>query len=152
MNWSICVNFALMVLRFALCLVSVLYLVSCHKNQQNPVPNIPIDITIDLGLPSYYALQGVSGYAYVNGGSRGIIVYRKALDQFVAFDRHSPADPNGSCPLPLYPNPSNFLELLDSCSSAKFSLYDGSPITDCPYGLRQYATQYNGANSLRIYN
>lgn len=138
--------------RFVVILVASLVWVSCRKNTNNPVPNVPVDVTIDLGLPSYYALQGVSGYAFVNGGSRGIIVYRKALDQFVAFDRHSPADPNGSCPLPLYPKPSNFLELIDSCNSARFSLYDGSPITDCPYGLRQYATQYNGANSLRIYN
>ena len=94
-----------MLQRTLIFLVTLMFLVSCHKNNQNPVPNIPVDITIDLGLPSYYSLQGVSGYAYVNGGSRGIIVYRKSLDEFVAFDRHSPKDVEGTCPLPLYPNP-----------------------------------------------
>jgi hypothetical protein len=141
-----------MVQRFAIVLVAFLLFASCRKNNQNPVPNVPVDVTIDLGLPSYYNLQGVSGYAYVNGGSRGIVVYRKSLDEFVAFDRHSPADPEGTCTFPLYTNPNNFLELLDSCNSAIFSLYDGSAVANSNFGLRQYATQYNGANSLHIYN
>ena len=138
--------------RIAFIIVSLLIVQSCGKNNQNPVPNVPVDVTIDLGLPSYFSLQGVSGYAYVNAGSRGIIVYRKSINEFIAFDRHSPADPEGTCPLPLYPNPNNFLELTDSCNAASFSLYDGSPISNSEFGLRQYATQYNGANSLRIYN
>ena len=128
------------------------FLFGCGKNRQNPVPNIPLDITIDINLPSYNALQGVGSYSYVTGGSRGIIVYRKSLGEFVAFDRHSPADPNGTCPQPLYPDNANFLQLKDSCNNATFSLYDGSPISNSEFGLRQYATQFNGTNLLRIYN
>ena len=101
---------------------------SCLKNNQNPVPSIPFDITIDTNLPSYYQLQGVGSWTYVNGGSRGIIVYRRTIDEFVAFDRHSPMDPNGTCFLPLFPDQDNFLQLKDTCSSARFSLYDGGPI------------------------
>ena len=59
-----------------------------------------------------------------------------------------PADPEGSCPQPLIPDTSNFLQLNDSCSGAKFSLYDGSPISGSDYGLRQYQTVYNGSNIL----
>ncbi|NBW83641.1 hypothetical protein EBR21_18000, partial [bacterium] len=73
----------------------------------HPVPFVPVDITIDIQLPSYSDLQGVGGWTYLNGGSKGIIVYRKGIDEFVAFDRHSPADVNGSCPLPLYPDEQN---------------------------------------------
>ena len=133
-------------------LVTLLSVLSCGKNNKNPVPNLPVDVTIDLGFPSYSALQGVSGYTYVNGGSRGIIVYRKSLNEFVAFDRHSPADIEGTCVEPLYPDANNFLELIDSCNNARFSLYDGSHISNSEYGLRQYATQYNGSNILRIFN
>ena len=138
--------------RWILILVTSLSVLSCGKNNQNPVPNVPVDVTIDLSFPSYSSLQGVSGYTYVNGGSRGIIVYRKSSDEFVAFDRHSPADIEGTCFEPLYPDANNFLELIDSCNNARFSLYDGSPISNSEYGLRQYATQYNGSNILRIYN
>ncbi len=130
----------------------LLVLSGCNKNNQHPVPYVPFDFTINLDLPSYFSLTGVGGYAYVPGGSRGIVVYRRAIDEFVAFDRHSPEDPNATCPLPLYADPDNFLQLIDSCSSTRFSLYDGSPMTDSKYGLRQYQTMYNGTNSLRIYN
>jgi hypothetical protein len=124
----------------------------CNKNKIHPVPNIPFDITIDINLPSYNALIGVGSYAYLNGGSRGIIVYRRNIDEFVAFDRHSPVDADGSCPEPLYPDPDNFLMLIDSCGPAKFSLFDGSPVEGSEFGLRQYQTIYNGTNLLRIYN
>ena len=125
---------------------------SCIKNNNNPVPSIPFDITIDINLPSYNQLQGVGAWTYVVGGSRGIIVYRRSMDEFVAFDRHSPMDPNGTCFLPLFPDQDNFLQLKDTCSNAIFSLYDGGPISGSNYGLRQYATQFNGSNLLRIYN
>jgi hypothetical protein len=123
----------------------------CRKNKYHPVPNIATDITIDINLPSYIALTGVSGWAYVNGGSKGIIVYRRATDEFIAYDRHSPADPEGTCG-PLTPDPDNFLTLVDSCNAATFSLYDGSPQSNSEFGLRVFQTSWNGSSSLRIYN
>ncbi|MEN9995049.1 MAG: hypothetical protein RL762_1706 [Bacteroidota bacterium] len=135
-----------------LCLGFLLLSAKCNNQNQHPVPFVPVDVTIDIQLPSYSDLQGVGGWTYLNGGSRGIIVYRKGIDEFVAFDRHSPADPDGSCPLPLYPDAQNFLQLKDSCNNAVFSLYDGSPVSNSIYGLRQYATQFNGNNLLRVYN
>ncbi len=125
----------------------------CKKTSKNhPVPYVVTDKTIDITLPSYSELMNVGGYCYVTGGSRGIIVYRKSTDEFVAWDRHSPNDPNGTCPTPLTPNPDNFLELDDPCSDGKFSLYDGSPISSSDWGLRQYIAVWNGSNQLRIYN
>lgn len=136
-----------------ICCFGILLLSSkCNNQNQNPVPFVPVDVTIDIQLPSYSNLQGVGGWTYLNGGSRGIIVYRKGIDEFVAFDRHSPVDVSGTCPLPLYPDSQNFLQLKDSCNNAVFSLYDGSPVSNSIYGLRQYATQFNGNNLLRVYN
>ena len=141
-----------MKLRFILFLFTLLMITSCNKNSNHPVPNIPFDITINMTLPSYSALNGVGGYAFVNGGSKGIIVYRRGIDDFVAFDRHSPADIAGSCTQPLTPDDDNFLVLIDSCNNASFSLYDGSPILNSDFGLRMYATAWNGNESLRIFN
>jgi hypothetical protein len=141
-------------MKFVLFLVitTILLASSCNKNGVNPVPNIPFDITIDITLPSYSNLTGVGGWTYVNGGSRGLIVYRRAIDEFVAFDRHSPADPEGTCFLPLFPDSDNFLQLKDTCNNAAFSLYDGSPVSNSQFGLRQYRTVFNGTDLLRIYN
>jgi hypothetical protein len=88
----------------------------------------------------------------VTGGSKGIIVYRRSVDEFIAFDRHSPADINGDCATPLTPDTNNYLQLNDICNNATFSLYDGSPISNSEYGLRQYQTSWNGNELLRIYN
>lgn len=126
-------------------------IISCKKNKINPVPSIPFDITIYLNLPSYSALESVGSWVYVNGGSKGIVVYRKSVDEFVAFDRHSPAN-DGLCEFPLTTNPDNFLQLDDSCTNAAFSLYDGSIISGSDIGLRQYQTFWDGSNGLRIYN
>lgn len=133
-------------------LITLTGITGCKKNKTHPVPDIPFDITINLTLPSYSELMGVGGYAFVNGGSRGIIVYRRGVDDFVAFDRHSPADVDGSCAQPLTPDTNNYLVLKDVCNNASFSLYDGSPMSGSEFGLRQYATIWNGNESLRIYN
>ena len=141
-----------MKVRILLIISLFLMSVSCGDQQTHPVPYVPFNQTIDLNLPSYFSLAGVGGWAYVNGGSRGIIVYRRALDEFIAFDRHSPADVNASCPSPLFPDADNFLILKDTCNNATFSLYDGSPISGSQYGLVQYATTFNGNNLVNIFN
>jgi hypothetical protein len=141
-----------MKIQFILIFLVGVLLYGCNKNSKHPVPSVPFDFTINITLPSYSNLIGVSGWAYVNGGSRGIIVYRRGIDDFVAFDRHSPADPDGICPLPLTPDDNNYLQLNDTCNLATFSLYDGSPISGSEFGLRQYQTSWNGSETLRIFN
>lgn len=103
-------------------------------------------------MPAYIDLQNVGSYAFVEGGSKGIVVYRVAMDQFVAFDRHSPADASFNCAQALTPTTANFLELSDTCSNARFSLLDGSAIQGSDVGLRQYMTFFDGSSKLRIYN
>lgn len=141
-----------MKIRIILWMAVFFVFVGCRKNKNHPVPSVATDITIDINLPSYNALVGVGGWTYVTGGSRGIIVYRRSDADFIAFDRHSPADPSGTCPEPLYPSQDNFLQLIDSCNDAIFSLYDGSPIKNSEFGLRQFQTAWNGSNLLRIFN
>jgi hypothetical protein len=141
-----------MKIRYFFCLAFCFIFSSCNKNKnQHPVPSIPLDISININLPSYINLTGVGGYAFVSGGSKGIIVYRKSIDEFVAFDRHSPNDIDGVC-LPLEPDSSNYLMLLDACSEGVYSLLDGSPISNSDWGLRQYQCLWDGNTYLRIRN
>lgn len=134
-----------------LLLLCSLVQISCKKKNAHPVPLIPTDITINIYLPSYSALTGVGGWAYVAGASKGIVVYRRGVDDFVAFDRHSPAN-DGKCDQALVINVDNFLILDDLCSGAQFSLYDGSPISGSDWGLRQLQTTWDGSDQLRIFN
>ncbi|MBP5982842.1 MAG: hypothetical protein KA734_03915 [Fluviicola sp.] len=130
----------------------LLFLPGCSKNKNHPIASIPFDFQIDLSLPSYQDLNGVGGWAYVNGGIKGIIVYRQSTDVFVAWERQSPEDPTNACATGLTPNSGNFLQLEDPCSDAVFSLYDGSPIANSDWGLRQYRADWYGGNILRLYN
>lgn len=140
-----------MKLRFFFMIGMIALMIACNKNKNHPVPIVPTNVTININLPSYVDLNNVGGWAYVNGGSKGIIVYRRAVDDFVAWDRHSPAD-NGSCNDPLVPDTDNFLQLNDACSDATFSLFDGSPLSESEFGLRAYQTYWDGVDELRIYN
>ena len=133
-------------------LILILAGVSCKKNRTHPIPSIAFDLQIDLTLPSYQELNSVGGWAYVSGGIKGIVVYRQSTDIFVAWERMSPEDPDNVCSTPLTIDTTNFLQLNDACSGAKFSMYDGSPISGSDWGLRKYQTEWNGSNLLRIYN
>jgi hypothetical protein len=124
---------------------------SCKKNRNHPVPSIPFDIAVNISLPSYSELQAVGGWTTVNGGSKGIIVYRKSYDEFVSFDLHSPAN-DGVCEKALVPDSNNFLQLNDLCSGATFSLFDGSPMSGSDLGLRQYQVSWDGNYVVRIRN
>ncbi len=135
---------------FIVCCLLVAF--SCKKKDAYPIPSVPFDFTIDLSLPSYQDLNGTGGWAYVNGGIKGIIVYRQSYDVFVAWERQSPEDPENSCSSGLVTNADNFLQLDDPCSDARFSLYDGSALANSKWGLRKYQASWDGSNLVRLYN
>jgi len=138
--------------KLQLFLFLLLLFAGCKKRNEHPVPSIAFDFQIDLTLPSYSDLNGVGGWCYVNGGLKGIVVYRRSYDEFVAWERQSPEDPKGECESGLLTNADNFLQLDDPCSDAQFSMYDGSPIQNSEWGLRGYLCEWNGSNILRISN
>lgn len=143
-----------MKVKYILFISTLFLLFSCNRDARHPVPSFQFDINVNLNLPTYQALQSVGGWAYVNGaGSKGLVVYRRSVAEFVAFDRHSPADIEGTCETPLEVDTDNFLILNDPCSNARFSLFDGSIIQgDVDFGLRSYFTAFDQNFSLRIYN
>lgn len=103
-------------------------------------------------LPSYSSLQSVGGYAYVNGGNKGLVVYRRSIDEFVCFDRMSTADGGYEC-TPLEVDQDNYLFLNDACSDAVYSLLDGSLVSgNAVFGLRAYNTNFDGFSTLFISN
>lgn len=126
------------------------FAISC-KEEKYPIPNVPVNITINLDLPAYIPLNSPGGYAYVNGGSRGIVVYRN-FDEFIALDRHSPYNSDDPCAV-VEVNPDNMFELIDTCSGSRFSIANGAVIEGpAKFGLRRYTTYWDGAYTVNIYN
>lgn len=137
---------------FLLALSLLLVNPGCKKDQENRVPNVPVDITLNLNLPSQIDLTVVSGWAYVSGGSRGIIVYRLSQEEFIAVDRHCPYEVDNADRVFVEDNGQFATDTL-VCGSS-FSLVDGL-LSNGPasFPLTRYQTTFNGTtNVLRIFN
>ncbi|MCG8574556.1 MAG: hypothetical protein MI810_06705 [Flavobacteriales bacterium] len=138
-------------LRYYIILFFIGTLLSSCKEEAYPIPEVPVNIAINLDLPSYIQLNNPGGYAYVNGGSRGIIVYRN-FDEFVALDRHSTYNSQDECAI-VDVNPENQFELLDTCSGSVFSILNGTVISGpAKFALKRYNASWNGAYTVNIYN
>jgi hypothetical protein len=72
--------------------LTIILFFSC-KGEQNKIPNVYVNITLDLNKPDYSTLSGIGNYVYITGGVSGIVVYRDGLNEFVAYDRACPHDP-----------------------------------------------------------
>lgn len=127
-----------------------LFLFSCKKDKNTYIPLVNVDIYLYTNNPEFNNLNAVGGWTSINGGSRGIIVYRSSNTEFKAYDKHCPYDPSNSCGVVEVDN-SN-ITMVDACCGSKFSITDGGVIKG-PAGqpLKQYNTSFDGSK-LHIYN
>lgn len=132
----------------------LLSMFSCVDTPHNPnIPDAYINFSIEPNSTFYYELNTVSGWMYVSAPptSRGVIIYRYSLDEFKAYERQSPNEPN-SCG-----EDSRLIVefpfVIDTCLDIKYSILDGSIFTEGyqGYPLIQYRTQYDGT-TLRVFN
>jgi len=134
---------------FYLILLSVL--LGCRKNNEQ-VPNVSVNEYINLSLPSYSNLNAVNNWIYYPAGVKGIIIFRKSTNEFVAYERACTYDPNTSGAVVIMQT--NDIDAKDTICGSKFFIYDGS-IVNGPASrpLQQYRCTYNiSANQLHIYN
>lgn len=136
-----------------LALSSALLAPGCKKESNVNVPLAVVDININVNLPAYNNLAVIGGWLYINGGSEGLIVYRKGPDEFIALDRHCTYRPEDLCRV--YVDDSEVIARdtvsTDHCGSA-FLLMDGSVVQGpAALGLKQYHTTFNGT-WLHIFN
>jgi hypothetical protein len=121
---------------------------ACDRIQQD-IPYVPVDFEINLNLPTYQALNVPTGAITLSGGSRGIIVYRYTMDQFVALDRHATFDIDSACQVGIS---DDGLFLTDPCSESEWLIIDGSVVTGpATIPLHRYRTQWMPP-VLRVYN
>ncbi len=122
----------------------------CKKDNNNGVPIVAVDIYLYTNNPSFVNLNGVGGWVYISGGSRGILVYRKSSTEFMAYDRNCTYQPSQPCATVVV-DATNILAK-DTCCHSKFSIYDGS-VTQGPASLplKAYNNTFDG-NVLHIYN
>ncbi len=121
---------------------------ACRDNN-NVVPLVNVDFSLNLTEPSLFNLTNITGWIYTSGGSRGILIYRNNIDQFTAFDRHSPFEVENNCQVSVLED--NFT-VADPCSESSWLLLDGTILSGpATWPLKQYSTQFNGT-ILRVFN
>ena len=137
-------------LKLILIIPAIFVSTKCTKNEDSSdVPDVAVNLSIYVNLPSNFALQAIGGYQYYDGGSNGIVVFRSDVDQFMAYDRHSTYQVDNYCQVEV---DSSSIYLSDPCSGSRFSLYDGSVVEGpAVYPLTQYKTSYSN-DVLRVYN
>ena len=119
------------------------------KKESNTVPVVYTDIYLYATDPAFSPLNAIGGYAYVAGGSKGIIIYRKSQTEFMAYDRHCTYNvANGDV---VAVDPSGLLATDAACKS-RFLITDGSPNSGPAVNfLKRYQTSFDGT-LLHIYN
>lgn len=72
---------------------------ACRKNNLNPEPiqDVPVNLTINMSLPSYSHLLDPGTHVYENGGVKGVVVVHHTDDRFYAFDRSCSFEPGKAC-------------------------------------------------------
>ena len=121
---------------------------SCKKKStnapENPVPSVPVNLTVYPNDPLNFKLQAIGGWIYINGGINGIILYHKSQQEFIAIERTSSYLPN---------NPSAKVVVMsdnftcrDTISDSRWQIIDGT-VTKGPaqWGLRLYGTTFDGS-------
>src|SRR2546423_582031 len=79
----------------SLLFILIFFLSDCKKDNST-IPSVTVDTYIYLTQPSNINLNSVGGWVYVEGGVKGIIVFRKSSNEFAAYERDCPYDPNVS--------------------------------------------------------
>lgn len=131
-----------------------LILQGCRDDdEEERVPRIQTDFTINLNLPEYTDLLNPGGWIYFTGGSRGIIIYRVNIDEFAAYDRHCTYNVPAGCRV--FVDEDSGITAADTvCCGSVFEIITGNVLEGpAQFSLQSFRTQYNSNNNtLRVFN
>lgn len=124
---------------------------SCsNDDDETLLPDVPVDISVNLNLPQYIDLQTPTGWAYLTGGIKGIVIQNQGVGSppYKAFDR---ACPDNDCTGPMTFDGS--LKLTCPCDNSTYSIIDGSPqAPNSRYFAKEYKVTLINSSTLNITN
>lgn len=129
--------------------IGLIVLTNCSSNENlaNCIQSLPLNVNTDLNNPQLINAQTPGGHANLGGGNKGILLFNKNGNDFVAFDKLCPA---GDCNQPMVFE--NRL-LKCPCDDSTYSVdFGGAPQTNgfqCP--AIEYRVLKNGS-AIRITN
>ncbi len=148
MKRNICRAFLAVILTFTFININ-----SC-SNREDTVscfPTTPINVVLNLNLPTYFPLQNVGGWIYVDeqqAGTRGLIVV-KTTNGFKIYDRNAPhICPDSNTTLNVEKN----IKVVCPKDGAEWILITGEPIKIAQVSPKTYPYSYDSnSRVLSIY-
>ena len=127
----------------------LLSIFSCGDSN-NYIRNVYVDVEIDLSLPEFSNLNTVGNSLFIEGGNKGIIIYRHSNYEYKIYDRNCSYEPNLECS---YIDSINSIIAFCGCCSSAFLLDQNGSAANSPavLPLKQYNYSLNNT-LLHIFN
>ena len=131
-------------------LVLFLIIISSCGDSNNYIRNVYVDVEIDLSLPEFSPLNTVGNSIFIEGGNKGIIIYRFSNYEYNIYDRNCSYEPNLECS---YIDSINSTIAMCGCCSSAFLLDQNGVAANSPavLPLKQYNYSLNNT-LLHIFN
>lgn len=123
---------------------------SCKKNNdQEIIPDVFVDIEINVNNQEYLDLRRDGGSVNISGGVKGILLYHEKSNNYTAFERNCPYQPSADCAQVDLDGSLLFIQC--PCCSSQFD-FEGNVISGpSTLPLKEYSSSLNGSY-LRIRN
>ena len=130
-------------------IIFLLSIFSCGDSN-NYIRNVYVDVEIDLSLPEFSNLSTVGNSLFIEGGNKGIIIYRHSNYEYKIYDRNCSYEPNLECS---YIDSINSIIAFCGCCSSAFLLDQNGSSANSPavLPLKQYNYSLNNT-LLHIFN
>lgn len=131
-------------------LVLFLIIISSCGDSNDYIRNVYVDVEIDLSLPEFSPLNTVGNSFFIEGGNKGIIIYRFSNYEYNIYDRNCSYEPNLECS---YIDSVNSTIAMCGCCSSAFLLDQNGVAANSPavLPLKQYNYSLNNT-LLHIFN
>ncbi|MDH5604214.1 MAG: hypothetical protein OEY51_09750 [Cyclobacteriaceae bacterium] len=126
-------------------IIFIILFVSCGPYEPvNETPYIPFDdIFLNLSLPEFSGLQYDGGAQAIDGGVRGIILYRESSTSYHAYERNCTYLPNDACATVNIDDSGLYMN--DACCGSIFDFISGYPMSGPAFfPLQKYKTYLSG--------
>ena len=120
---------------------------SCSRDERESISGIPdirVSEKVNINDPAYVNLKNINGWAYLDAGSRAIILFRESTELVRAFERHCTFDPDQVCSQ--VDMDGVLLQANDAdCCNSIFSLVARTVIQGPAYiPLLEYSSEFDG--------
>lgn len=131
-------------------LVLFLIIISSCGDSNDYIRDVYVDVEIDLSLPEFSPLNTVGNSIFIEGGNKGIIIYRFSNYEYNIYDRNCSYEPNLECS---YIDSINSTIAMCGCCSSAFLLDQNGVAANSPavLPLKQYNYSLNNT-LLHIFN